>query len=88
MTERETKTGTELIAREIAMWHGSHITGPTRTVAADRGYGSWGHSPERYADSHWREYIGAAEAMLARIKLIGDDGEQVRAARLENGETK
>ena len=63
----EQMTGTELIAREIAMWHGSAITGPTRTVASDKGYGNWGHSPEKYADNHWREYIGAAEAMLARI---------------------
>lgn len=70
------KTGTEIIAREIAMWHGSHITGPTRTVAADRGYGSWGHSPEKYADNHWREYIGAAEAMLARINGVSVAVEQ------------
>ncbi len=71
----EGKTGTEIIAREIAMWHGSHITGPTRTIASDRGFGNWGHSPEKYADRHWREYIGAAEAMLARINRIDVDGE-------------
>lgn len=66
----QSKTGTEIIAREIAMWHGSHITGPTRTIASDRGYGSWGHSPDKYADRHWREYIQAAEAMLERINMV------------------
>lgn len=66
------KTETEIIAREIAFWHGGHITGPTRTIASDHGYGSWGHSPERYAERHWREYIGAAEQMLARINRIAD----------------
>lgn len=76
MTELDPKTGTEIIAREIAMWHGSHITGATRTVASDRGYGSWAHSPEKYADKHWREYIGAAEAMLARINGIAAPGEE------------
>jgi hypothetical protein len=63
-------SGTEIIAREIAMWHGSAITGVTRTVASDAGYGNWGHSPDRYADGRWREYIGAAEAMLARINRV------------------
>lgn len=74
----ETKTGTEIIAREIAMWHGSHITGPTSTIASRHGFGSWGTSPEKYADRRWREYIGAAEAMLARINGIAGDGEQAR----------
>ena len=63
------KTETELLAREIAMWHGSHITGPTRTIASDHGHGAWGHSASLYADKHWREYVGAAEAVLARFRV-------------------
>lgn len=66
------KTGTEIIAREIALFHGSAMIVGNQTLAATRGYGSWGHSPEKYADAHWREYIGAAEVMLARINQISD----------------
>lgn len=68
----ETKSGTEIIAREIALFHGGAMIMGNETLAARYGYGSWGHSPERYANDHWREYIGAAEAMLARINHIGD----------------
>jgi len=67
------KTGTEIIAREIALFHGGAIVANGETLAARHGYGSWGHSPEKYADAHWREYRGAAEAMLARINRINDD---------------
>lgn len=80
----EERTGTEIIAREIAFWHGSRITGPTRTIASDRGYGSWGNSPEKYANNHWREYINAAERMLERInRLTSEDEELERLRRLE-----
>lgn len=76
------KTGTEIIAREIAMYHGSAMIKGSETLAATRGYGSWGHSPEKYADDHWREYRGAAEVMLARINGIlkpGDDYDAIMA---------
>lgn len=71
----EQKTGTEIIAREIAFWHGATMVVGNKTLAATRGYGSWGHSPEKYADDHWREYIAAAEAMLARINRIDDESQ-------------
>ena len=64
------RTGTEIIAREIALYHGSAMIVGGKTLAATRGYGSWGHSPEKYADEHWREYIGAADVMLERINGI------------------
>lgn len=66
------KTGTEIIAREIAFFHGAQMIVGNQTLAATRGYGSWGHSPEKYAERHWREYVGAAEAMLARINRISE----------------
>lgn len=70
------KTGTEIIAREIAHWHGSALVRNGMTLAATYGYGSWGHSPEKYAEKHWHEYIGAAEAMLARINRVVTNAEQ------------
>jgi len=77
----ETRTGTEIIAREIAMWHGSAVImrrdGESHTVASMAGFGHWGHSAQKFADRHWRQYIGAADAMLARINRI-DDGEYER----------
>lgn len=74
------KTGTEIIAREIALFHGSAMIVGNQTLAATRGYGSWGHSPEKYADDHWREYIGAAEVMLARINRINEPDEDSHGA--------
>jgi hypothetical protein len=67
------KTGTEIIAREIALFHGAAMIIGSRTLADIKGFGSWGHSPEKYADRHWLEYRGAAEAMLARINRIHDE---------------
>jgi len=58
----------EGLARNIAFWHGQRITRGNETVAAQHGYGSWGHSPKKYADNHWREYTSAAEAVLADLK--------------------
>lgn len=59
------------IAHDLAMWHGSKITlhrdGENLTVAAQHGYGSWGHSPTRYADNHWRAYTAAAEYVAEAI---------------------
>jgi len=63
---------TEKLARTIAFWHGAKLVTVTvdegaQTVAARAGYGSWGHSPERYAADHWHEYVQAAQAMQERI---------------------
>ena len=66
------RTGTEIIAREIVLFHGSAMALGNRTVAAMKGYGSYGNSAETYSDKHWREYIGAAERMLERINGISD----------------
>ena len=53
----EMRTGTEMAAREMALYHGSTMIVGGETLAATRGYGSWGHSPEKYAEhEHWREY--------------------------------
>jgi hypothetical protein len=75
----QTKTGTEIIAREIAMWHGSAVImrkdGETHTVASMAGLGHWGHSAEKYSEKYWHQYIGAAEAMLARINRISEEPE-------------
>jgi hypothetical protein len=60
----------EIIAREIAQLHGSAMIIGNKTLAAMYGYGSWGYSPEKYANDHWREYRGAAERMLERIAAV------------------
>ena len=67
----------EKIARRIALHHGSayewHVPGEgSKTVAAMRGYGSWGDSPSRYAEQNWQKYRGAAEAMIAYFSKSGD----------------
>lgn len=51
-----------------------------RTLADIKGYGSWGHSPEKYSDDHWREYIGAAEVMLARIHGLYEESETLQSS--------
>ena len=57
----------EDLARLIAHFHGAHMVmrrdGVTETVASLRGYGHWGHSTERFAAAHWREYLYAAKAV-------------------------
>lgn len=67
----------EQLARLIAFWHGQKITiiqsrdrGGALTIAAQRGYGKWSHSPQRYADAHWREYRDAAEAAIGFLELF------------------
>ena len=75
MTDGTEKTGTEIIAREIAFWHGAKVLyykNGAHTVASVAGYG---HAPEKYADARWREYIQAAEAMLERINKIDGSSE-------------
>lgn len=59
---------TEELSRKIAFWHGQRITGPTRTVATDRGYGSFYDAADKYARNHYQEYTAAAEAVLADLK--------------------
>ncbi len=58
----------ELIAKIIAMFHGGKMVVQTRegmqTVASLRGYGNSGDSLERYMHDHWREYDGAARAVI------------------------
>jgi hypothetical protein len=58
----------ERIARVIAHFHGSKMIVNNETVAARRGYGSFGHSSEVYANNHWKEYEQAADAVLQLIK--------------------
>lgn len=58
----------EELARKIAFWHGQKKVENGQTVAALHGYGSWGHSPERFADFHWHEYASAAEIILSDLK--------------------
>jgi hypothetical protein len=58
----------EDLARKIAFWHGQRIVGQYDTVASSHGYGLWGHSPEKYAENHWREYTAAAQAILSDLK--------------------
>jgi hypothetical protein len=59
-------------AKEIASWHGQKIAlvrqGEALTIAAMAGFGSWGDSPQRYADAHWRQYSSAAEWHLNAIR--------------------
>ncbi len=59
----------EHYARLIAIWHGSKMVVGSKTVAAQGGYGSWGDSPEKYAAAHWKEYVGAARAVIGRIEV-------------------
>lgn len=58
----------ESIARSIASAHGSHMVmnkdGQNLTVAALAGYGSWGHSSEKYAEAKWHQYVGAAWSVV------------------------
>jgi hypothetical protein len=58
----------ERIAKLIALYHGSKMVlrrdGETLTVAALAGYGSWGHSAEKYAEAKWQQYDGAAQAVI------------------------
>lgn len=60
------------IARALAFAHGAkiayHQDGQSLTIAASRGYGSWGHSAERYAENHWREYTECAEATISILQ--------------------
>jgi hypothetical protein len=67
------RTKLERLARTIAFWHGQKIVLVDReegalTEAARHGFGRWGDSPARYADSFWRNYVPAAEAVLAEYK--------------------
>lgn len=62
----------ERSARAIAQWHGckiiGHWDGETQTLASKHGYGHWGHSPDRYAENHWREYTAVAEFMAEEMQ--------------------
>jgi|WetSurMetagenome_2_1015567.scaffolds.fasta_scaffold00090_47 hypothetical protein len=69
---------TEKLARLIAHYHGSKMIVGNETLAARRGYGSFGHSSENYADNHWKEYVQAAEAV--RDMIIEDCCSVLRAA--------
>lgn len=55
------------ISKICALYHGSKIVvrrdGESITVAALKGYGSFGHSVEEYAKKHWHEYEQAAIAV-------------------------
>lgn len=66
--KRKAPWSVEGLARKLAFWHGQRIIGPTETIASRHGYGSWGHSPEKYSDNHWREYTSAAEIVLADLR--------------------
>lgn len=61
----------EALARKIAFWHGQKMIYRNRdgmqTVASSHGYGNWGHSPDRYAEQHWKEYNSAAEMILREM---------------------
>lgn len=61
---KDEKAYIEKLARIIAHFHGSKIVVDGETVAARRGYGSFGHSSDTYSNNHWREYIQAAEAVF------------------------
>ncbi len=58
----------ERIARAIATAHGAQIVlnkdGQNLTVAALSGHGSFGWSPQKFADARWMEYVGAAFAAI------------------------
>lgn len=62
----------EKVARAIAAGHGSkivmHRDGQALTLAATKGFGSWGDSSGKYADKHWREYDGAARFAIAMLR--------------------
>ena len=66
----------EKVARVIAAGHGSkivlHRDGQALTLAATKGFGSWGDSSGKYADKHWREYDGAARFAIAILRPTGD----------------
>jgi hypothetical protein len=66
----------ERIARVIAHFHGGKIVINGKTVAAMRGYGSFGYSLDKYTDNHWKEYIQASDAVLQLIKEELDDNEK------------
>lgn len=61
---REPTIAQEHFARMIAFWHGATMVQGNKTMAAVHGFGSWGRSPDLYADQHWREYVPAAQAVL------------------------
>jgi hypothetical protein len=59
----------ERLARLIAFWHGQRIVffreGRAMTVAGSRGFSSgFAHETDRYVESHWREYVDAARAVM------------------------
>jgi hypothetical protein len=66
----------ERLSRMFAAKHGSqfqmHRDGQTLTVAAVAGYGSWGNSPEKFADVRWREYKGIARFHYREIEKLKD----------------
>lgn len=70
---------TKKLAKRIAAAHGAQIAmrkdGETLTVAALAGHGSWGHSPETYAEKKWSEYVGSARVFA---EILGQ-GAQVSA---------
>jgi hypothetical protein len=72
----------EKIARVIAHFHGSKIVVDGATIAARRGYGSFGHSSESYANNHWKEYEQAAEAV--REMIVGDCLDAMKALTGKN----
>ena len=65
----------EKAARLIAQFHGSAMVyrdaGGMHTVASMKGYGNWGHSPEKYAERHWHEYRVAASALMEALREEG-----------------
>lgn len=59
----------ERLARLMAFWHGQKIVfrrdGQTMTVAGSRGFSSgYAYETGRYVESHWREYVEAARAVM------------------------
>lgn len=62
----------ETVARAIALGHGAkmvyqHPTEGMQTVASMAGFGRWGHSPEKYSDAHWKDYVLAAQFAIPLV---------------------
>ena len=63
----------ERIARAIAFMEGSRMSGPGESRATrEFGWKGDGVHFEQYAEAHWREYTGAAQAVLSALKTPTD----------------
>lgn len=57
----------EQVARMLAFWHGQKISGPTRSIATDHGFGAHGGATSDYSDAMWKRYDAAAEYVIELI---------------------